>query len=100
MRRPPTFLQLQEPSVNGKSEYSEATAQTIDAEVRRLLVSAYDHAREILIEDRGYLEVLARRLLEKEVVDREELRALLGQPREQPGEDARPNVGHVPSRAD
>ncbi len=100
IRRPSTYLHLQEQvALGARTEYSEATAHAIDDEVRRLLVSAYDRARDILSQDRPILDELARRLLEKEVVDREELRALFGRPPEEPGDQARPEIGHVPSEA-
>jgi cell division protease FtsH len=91
-----TFLQSQEPAQS--RDYSETTAQTIDAEVKRLLTEGYQTALEILRRDRQFLEAIARKLLEKEVMDREELRELLGLPPETYGE-AKPEVGHVPDHA-
>jgi cell division protease FtsH len=100
IRRPTTYLQVQEQMMlGGRNEYSEATAQAIDGEVRQLLVSAYDRARTILTQDRSILDELARRLLEKEVVDREELRELIGLPPEQPSDQSRPEIGHAPAEA-
>lgn len=58
-------------------EYSEATAQQIDKEVRRLVEEAYTQARQLLEAHREVLDQLAQALLEKEVVEGEELRALL-----------------------
>jgi hypothetical protein len=51
-----------------------------------------------LTRDRQFLEAIARRLLDKEVMDREELRELLGLPPEKPGE-MKPEVGHIPDQA-
>jgi cell division protease FtsH len=79
-------------------DYSETTAQTIDEEVRRLLSEGYQQALEILTRDRQFLEAIARRLLDKEVMDRDELRELLGLPPEKQGEK-KPEVGHVPDQA-
>jgi cell division protease FtsH len=84
---------------NGHIDYSEATAQVIDSEVNLLLVEGYDRAMEILQQDRGNLDRLAALLLEKEVVDRRELRALMGTAVEQQGNGARPEVGHAPARS-
>lgn len=95
-RRPTTMLQVQEQTMNGRGDYSEATAQTIDAEVRRLLVDAYDRARAILLDDRAILDELARRVLDKEVVDRAELQELMGIAPERPRGE-RPEVGHAPA---
>ncbi len=82
-----------------RAEYSEATAQQIDAEVRRILVGAYQRAFALLQKERAALDALAERLLEVEVVDRDELRALLGSPRPAPGDAKRPEVGHVSDSA-
>jgi cell division protease FtsH len=94
-RRRSSFLQPQDVEPR---DYSETTAQTIDAEVRRLLAEGYQNALEILRRDRQFLEAIARRLLEKEVMDRAELRELLGLPPEQSGHH-KPEVGHVPDQA-
>jgi len=56
---------------------SEATQQTIDAEVRRLVAEAYDTAKHILTEKRGDLETIAKGLLEYETLTGEELKGLL-----------------------
>jgi cell division protease FtsH len=62
--------------------YSETTATAVDAEVRRILSDAHDRAHHILEQDREVLDKLAERLLEKEVVDRSELREIMGMPPE------------------
>jgi cell division protease FtsH len=69
--------------------YSEETAREIDAEIRGLIDGTYERVRTLLTEDRQVLEVLARRLLEKEVVDEGELREIMGLPprRHEPSED-------------
>jgi len=95
IKRRPMFVQPQE--LPESANYSEATARTIDDEVRRMLTDAYLRALEILRHDREYLEEIARRLLDKEVMDREELRQILGKAPVQPGDQQRPEVGHVPS---
>ena len=95
VRQRGTFLQTHETQTR---DYSEATAETIDSEVRKLLTDGYQRALEILRRDRQFLEGIARRLLDKEVMDREELRELLGLPPEKPGE-TKPEVGHVPDQA-
>jgi cell division protease FtsH len=58
-------------------EYSEETARLIDAEVKQLLSEAHTKARDLLIAHRAELEALAKLLLEKEVVDRPALQAIL-----------------------
>ncbi len=50
-------------------DYSEATAQKIDAEVKRLIDEAYDKAKRMLTENRDKLEAVAQALLEFETLD-------------------------------
>src|SRR5713226_873085 len=50
-------------------DYSEATAEEIDHEVRRLLDDAYQTAKQALIANRDKLEVIAKALLEYETLD-------------------------------
>jgi cell division protease FtsH len=61
--------------------YSEETARQIDEEVKRLVADALNDARRVLRENRDLLERVARRLLEKEVVEGDELRAMIVAPR-------------------
>ncbi len=79
--------------------FSEETARVIDAEVRRLVGEAHDRALDLLQRDRDILDELAQRLLEQEIVDREELRRLMGEPEHKPGDDVRPDIGHIPDQA-
>ncbi len=64
-------------SMGRQQNISEATAQKIDAEVRRLVHEAYETARQILMEKRADLEVLAKGLLEYETLSGEEIIGLL-----------------------
>jgi cell division protease FtsH len=57
--------------------YSEATAEEIDREIRRILDEALQRARRILETRRQALEALAQRLIEKEVIDQDELREIV-----------------------
>ncbi|KAM8966422.1 mitochondrial inner membrane m-AAA protease component AFG3L2 isoform 2-T2 [Pelodytes ibericus] len=58
--------------------YSEATARLIDDEVRILINSAYDRAFNLLSEKKSEVEKVALRLLEKEVLDKNDMVELLG----------------------
>ena len=49
--------------------YSEATAQEIDAEVKRLIDTAYRTATDIIVEHRDKLNAIAEALLEFETLD-------------------------------
>jgi cell division protease FtsH len=59
--------------------FAEDTAQQIDAEIKQLAVEAHTRARDILGDRRSVLSTLARRLMEQEVVDGAEVRALIEQ---------------------
>jgi len=61
-----------------QKDYSEDTAKHIDQEVRELVTLAYNRARKLLSENRDKLDLLARRLIDKEVIDVDEARVLLG----------------------
>ena len=60
--------------------YAEDTARLIDAEVKRIMTEAHDTARRVLTEQRPQLEAVTRRLLEREVMEGDELRRILGLP--------------------
>jgi cell division protease FtsH len=74
--RRPKFLDIAHPSELGP--YAQRTAEQIDAEVKRILDEAHAVARRTLVKRRPALERLTRRLLEREVIEGEELRELLG----------------------
>ncbi len=56
--------------------YSEDTAREIDCAVRRTVLTSFDRARAILIENREVLEESARLLLDKETLDAADLARL------------------------
>ncbi|XP_018613339.1 mitochondrial inner membrane m-AAA protease component AFG3L2 isoform X2 [Scleropages formosus] len=59
--------------------YSEATARLIDSEVRQLINTAYQRTHALLSEKKAEVEKVALRLLEKEVLDKNDMVELLGQ---------------------
>jgi cell division protease FtsH len=65
--------------MEGAGEYSEATAELIDNEVRKIINDQYAKTRTILEERRDILDKGARLLLEKEKIEGEEVRMLLEQ---------------------
>ena len=77
--------------------HSEETAREIDKEVRRIVEAAIGQVRQILEARRAALEAVARRLIECEVIDGNELRniveASIGSPQIVPGTvaDRRPS---------
>ncbi len=58
-------------------EYSDETAQKIDAEIRRVVDEAYKMASNILTEHRAELDMVSQLLIDKETIDRDEFEALL-----------------------
>ena len=58
--------------------YSEATSQVIDEEVRTIIENAYNRTKDLLTERRHELELVAKELLEKEVLQQEDLTRLVG----------------------
>uniref|UniRef100_A0AAQ5XD66 AAA+ ATPase domain-containing protein n=1 Tax=Amphiprion ocellaris TaxID=80972 RepID=A0AAQ5XD66_AMPOC len=63
--------------VTGKP-YSESTAQLIDQEVRLLIDSAFKRTLQLVIDKKEMVEKVAKRLLEKEILDRADMVELLG----------------------
>lgn len=61
-----------------EKDYSESTAVLIDDEVRRIVREAYDKTRGILIDHRAKLDALSKELLEKEVLEEEEIKRIVG----------------------
>ncbi len=103
--------------ISEQRDYSEAVAQIIDEEVKKIVDEAYDRARSILVENREKLEMVAQRLLEVETIDYEEFLQLMGEPgsaklkkqqdtaksgrvaREQEGKEVPPKFGTAASPA-
>ena len=89
-----TFLGNGDAGWPQQRSYSEDTARTMDEEVRRMVEDSRSRTHQILTADRELLDTVAEALLENEVVTREELRVMMGEPVEQGGDDEEP-VGHV-----
>jgi len=80
---PLLYGQKEEPIFIGKEiarhkDYSEKTSQMIDDEIRAIVESAYKQAWDILTMHKRTLDNLAKRLLEKEVLDGKEIQAIMG----------------------
>jgi cell division protease FtsH len=69
---------LENPFASERGHYAEETALKIDNEIKRILTDAHETARQILREWRGKLDELSERLLEKEVIEADELQRILG----------------------
>jgi cell division protease FtsH len=66
--------------ISEQRDYSEAVAQQIDKEVRRLVSDAYEQARSIVIQYREKLDAVAHRLMEVETISREEFESIFPPP--------------------
>ncbi|MBU0570934.1 MAG: ATP-dependent zinc metalloprotease FtsH [Candidatus Omnitrophica bacterium] len=64
--------------ITEERNYSEDTAKLIDEEVKKIVDNCYDLARTKLMENKDKLDLLANKLVEKETMDEEEVRELLG----------------------
>ena len=73
----PLFLEI---GMQGGGEYSEATAEMIDKEIKDIISVQYKRAVDILQEKKDVMDKGAVVLLEKEKIDGEELKALVGLP--------------------
>jgi cell division protease FtsH len=62
-----------------RGAYAEETARLIDAEVKRIITESHAEARRVLTEKRHLLETVTRRLLDVEVMEGDELRAILAE---------------------
>ncbi len=60
-----------------EKDYSEETARRIDEEIHSLVHDSYEKAKKLLLDHREKMDILARRLIEKETIDIEEARLLL-----------------------
>ncbi|NEX14683.1 MAG: cell division protein FtsH [Prosthecochloris sp.] len=58
-------------------EYSEETALQIDVEVRNIIMECMDNAKNILQENKSLLDTLAGELMEKEILNSEEIDAIV-----------------------
>jgi len=57
--------------------YSESIAQLIDREIKSFLLTAYNTAKKIIGERRKKLNEIAKRLIEKETIERDEFEAIM-----------------------
>ena len=62
---------------NPRRSVSDATAQAIDQEVRGLVDKAHDDALAILRQNMALLETIAQKILEKEVIEGDDLKQML-----------------------
>ncbi|HEX2698485.1 MAG TPA: cell division protein FtsH, partial [Anaerolineales bacterium] len=66
--------------ISEQRDYSEAVAEKIDEEVRKLVDEAYVEAKKLLNKYRQQLDNVAKKLLEAETITREEFEAIFPPP--------------------
>src|SRR5271157_4391736 len=59
--------------IQRQRDFSDETAQDIDGELRRIVTNCFDRARRILRDNTDVLHAIAKNLLEKEVLDGQEI---------------------------
>ena len=74
-KRQSPFLNL--PGMSESTDYSETTAEIIDAEIRDIIAKQYETAINILSGKKDLLKKCAEVLLEKETIDGDELKAII-----------------------
>lgn len=73
-----SFYDSKQSEYNFNKPYSDATAQIIDHEVRNIIDTSFIRAKALLTEKRKELEVIAQKLLEKEIIFQSDLEGLIG----------------------
>lgn len=63
--------------ISGSHEHSEETAQMIDKEVHRILTDSYSKCMKILTDHHDQLVTLSETLIEREVLDAEEVKSIM-----------------------
>ena len=73
-----SFFDSKQSDYTFNKPYSEATAERIDQEVKKIIDSAYERTKDLLTHHRDHLEILAKELLEKEILFQADLERLIG----------------------
>jgi cell division protease FtsH len=73
-----SYYEMQQQGNGFTKPYSEQTSFLMDTEVRQLIETQYERAKALLLEKRHELELLAKELLDKEVLLKSDLERLIG----------------------
>jgi AFG3 family protein len=73
-----SFYDSKASDYNFQKPYSEATSEMIDREVKRIIDDSYARTKAMLSKHRDHLEVIAKELLEKEILFQSDLERLIG----------------------
>ncbi len=68
-------------SISEQRDYSEKTAQTIDEEVSKVIKLCYNKAKDILVNQRPALEKIAKLLLAKETIEKDDFEKIFDLPK-------------------
>jgi len=80
-----SFYDSKQSEYNFNKPYSDATAELIDEEVKKLISDAYKRTLNLLKKHQAELEIVAKELLDKEIIFQADLERLIGKrPFEQP----------------
>jgi cell division protease FtsH len=84
--------------INKSRDYSEATAQDIDREVRRLVDEAYARAKDLIMTNRDKVEAIANALLEYETLDGDQVKEIIetGEMKNPPASTPKPPTSTPP----
>jgi len=74
-----SYPQPQDGQINSTRPYSEEIAEIVDEEVRSIVWGAYERTYELLTEKKELAAAIAERLLEKEVILRDDVIEILGE---------------------
>jgi cell division protease FtsH len=61
-----------------EKDYSEETARIVDEEIKHIIDDCYSRAKKIIQDNKDKLTQVAKALLDKEVLDAEEVKRLIG----------------------
>uniref|UniRef100_A0A8B9FED1 SPG7 matrix AAA peptidase subunit, paraplegin n=1 Tax=Amazona collaria TaxID=241587 RepID=A0A8B9FED1_9PSIT len=64
----------------GRRPFSQGLQQIMDHEAKVLVAQAYRHTEKLLLENKDKLQILSNALLEKEVINYDDIEALIGPP--------------------
>ena len=73
-----SFYDSKQSEYSFQKPYSDATAEKIDNEVKKMIEAAYERTKKLLIQHRQYLDLIAKELLEKEILFQADLERLIG----------------------
>ena len=73
-----SFYDSKQSDYNFTKPYSDSTAEKIDSEVKRIVDSAYERTKNLLLDKKEQLEKIANELLEKEILFQNDLETLIG----------------------